>query len=130
MTTKRDWLTEAEIKRFVNGLIDDNRAPITLKFARINATADGDNLVVAGVAGKKLRVLGISFAITAAGTITIQDTQGTPAIFAQYPLATNGGLSYGGGLDAPMFETGSGFGIEINNPAGVDTLGMLNYVEL
>jgi hypothetical protein len=121
---------EVAVKRFVGDPLDDAGAAVAHKFARINATADGDNLIVAGVGGKKLRVLGMSFALTAAGTITIQDTTGTPVIFGQYPLAANGGLSYHGGIDAPMFETAVGAGIEINNPAGIDTLGMLDYVEL
>lgn len=100
------------------------------KFARVNATADGDNLIVAAVATKRLRVISYALVVSAAGTITIQDTAGAPVIFAQFPLAANGGISYAGGLDAPAFESGPGLGIEINNPVGVDTLGHITYVEV
>lgn len=100
------------------------------KFTRVNATADGDNLVIAAVVGKRLRVISYALAVSAAGTIAIQDTAGAPVIFAQFPLAANGGISYAGGLDAPAFETSPGLGIEINNPIGVDTLGHITYLEI
>lgn len=100
------------------------------KFTRVNATADGDNVIAAGVAGKRLRVISYALVVSLAGTISLQDTAGTPVIFAQFPLAANGGISYAGGLDAPAFETSPGLGIEINNPVGVDTLGHITYLEI
>lgn len=110
--------------------VDGAGTAVTIKFARVNATADGDNTIIAAVGGKKIRVLGYALTVTAAGTITLQDTQATPVIAAQFSLAAQGGVAYAGGLDAPAFETASGFGLEINNPAGVDTLGHITYLEL
>lgn len=101
-----------------------------IKFARVNATADGVNVVVAPVAAKKIRVLGYALVVNAAGTITLQDSQGTPAISGSFPLAVNGGVSYAGSREAPAFETGVGFGFDISNAAGVDTLGHICYVEV
>jgi hypothetical protein len=114
----------------VKGLLHQVAGDADFKFVQINATQDNDNTIVAGVAGKKLRVISYALVVSAAGTITIQDTQTTPAVFAQFPLAANGGVSYAGGLQAPAFETAAGKGIEINNPVGVDTLGHLTYIEV
>lgn len=100
------------------------------KFVRVNAVADGDNVVIAAVAGKRIRVISYVLMATAAGTISIQDTAGTPVVLAQFPLAANSGVSYAGGLEAPAFETGPGLGVEINNPVGVDTLGHIAYLEV
>lgn len=101
-----------------------------VKFQRVNATADGDNVIIAAVAGKKIRVLSYVVTVTVAGTMTMQDTQATPAIHAQFSLAAQGGASYPGNQSNPAFETAAGFGVEINNPAGVDTLGHMTYQEV
>ena len=104
--------------------------PSDVKYVRVNATSDGDNTVVAAVAGKSIRVLGYVLTATAAGLITLQDTAGTPVVHAQLSLATNGTASYAGGLQAPAFETASGTGVEISNPSSVDTVGHLTYIEI
>lgn len=101
-----------------------------LKFVRVAATADGDNEIVAAVAGKKIRVLAYSLGVTAAGTMKLQDTAGSPAVHAEFPLAANGRAEYAGGTRAPAFETAAGVGLEVSNPTGVDTLGHLTYIEV
>ena len=101
---------------------------LTVKHARINATADGNNTVIAAVAAHKLLVLGFAFTVTAAGTVTFQD--GVPTVYASFPLAANGGISYAGSLEAPAFEVATGQPLVVNNPATVDTLGFVTYVEL
>lgn len=103
---------------------------LTFKFVRVNATADGDNTVVAAVSGKKLRVIGYAISATAAGVATFQDTAGTPVVFASFPLAANGGVVYDGGPECPAFETASGAGIEINCATGQDITGHMTYLEL
>ena len=121
---------EVAARRTAADPVDASGAPVAIKFARINATADGANTVVAAVTGKKIRVLGYALSVTAAGTIAIQDTAGVPAVLAQFALAANGGVSYAGGLDAPAFETAVGQGLQVNVPAGVDALGHLVYLEI
>ena len=101
---------------------------LDIKHARINATADGVNVVIAAVAATQLLILGYAFSVTVAGTVSLQDSQGTPVVHATFPLAVNGGISYPGGDDSPAFEIAAGFGFNINNPAGVDTLGHVTYV--
>lgn len=104
--------------------------PSDVKYARVNASADGDNVVIAAVAGKALRVLGYLLTASAAGTVTVQDTAGSPVVFASFAMAANGSLSYEGGLAAPAFETAVGVGLELSNGAGVDTLGHITYLEI
>lgn len=101
-----------------------------VKYVRVNATSDGDNTVVAAVASKKIRVLGYNLTVTGAGTVLMQDTAGTPVVHASFIMPANGVISYAGGPLAPAFETAAGAGLEISNPAGVDTLGHLTYVEV
>jgi hypothetical protein len=108
-----------------DGLVGDG----TIKYVRVNATADGDNTVITAVTGKKIRVLGYVLVANAAGAVTLQDSTGTPVIFAVFDLAANGGVSYAGGIDCPAFETDVGKGVEVSNGAGVDTKGHITYVE-
>lgn len=103
---------------------------VTVKYAVVNAAADGDNTVIAAVASKKIRVLGYHLSVTAAGLIVLQDTAGTPVVHARHSLAANGTASYAGGHDAPAFETAAGEGVEISNPASVDTHGHITYIEV
>lgn len=97
-------------------------------FARINADADGDNTVVAAVTGKRIRVLGYAFLVSAAGMITFKS--GAATALAEFTAAANGGASYGGGGDAPAFQTAVGEALVVNNPAAVDTNGHLVYQEV
>ena len=101
---------------------------LDIKHARINATLDGNNTIIAALANTQLFILGYAFAVTLAGTVTLQDSQGAPVVHASFPLATNGGISYAGEGGAPAFEIAEAFGFVINNPAGVDTLGHVTYV--
>lgn len=104
-------------------------APV-IKYARVNATADGDNVVIAAVVGANIRVIGYVLTVTAAGIIKLQDTAATPVIHGELSLAANGVAPYAGGLSCPAFETASGLGVEINVPVGVDCLGLMAYLEV
>jgi hypothetical protein len=96
---------------------------------RVNATSDGDNEIVAAKSGVKIQVISYALVVDVAGTVSLQDTAGTPTIHAQFPLAANGGVSYAGDTLSPAFTTDVGTGVEINNPAGTNTFGHLTYVE-
>lgn len=105
--------------------------PGEIKHTSVNATADGDNAVIAAVAGKKIRVLGYTLTgAGVAGTATLQDTAGTPVVHGKLSLSTSGGVSYAGGLEAPAFETAAGTGVEVSNSTGLDTLGHMTYIEI
>jgi hypothetical protein len=101
-----------------------------VKHAIINATSDGDNAVVAAVAGKQILVIGFFVSATAAGLILLQDTAASPVVHARLSLGINGSASYAGGLHAPAFKTAAGTGLEVSNPASVDVHGFVTYIEV
>lgn len=110
-------------------IVTSGGSAVPIKFASVNATADGDNTVVAAVASKKLRVLGERLTSTGAGTIQWKSGGGT--VLDRFISTGNGsGWSYPGGVDAPAVETVSGEALLLNNPAGVDTVGRISYIEL
>lgn len=101
------------------------------KTVRLNATSDGDNTIVAGVTNKQIRVTGFFLVGAAAGTLTIQDSLGTPEVQFAFPIAAAGdGAIFAGSLDGPAFTLDQGVGLEINNSAGLDTTGFVTYVEI
>lgn len=111
-------------------IVNSSAVAVPIKFARINATLDGDNTVVAGVATKKLRVLGYAATATGAETITFKSA-GATVIGEVISSGNGGGDSYAGGVDAPAFETAAGEALVVNNPvAGIDTKGHLSYIEV
>ena len=112
-------------------IVDTSGVGLPIKYAAVAATADGDNLVVTGVSGKKLRVLGYVLTTTGAGLIKLQDGTATPNILANIRAGVDGGgASYAGGIDAPVGQTAVNVGIEVNCPAGVDVYGHLCYIEV
>lgn len=98
------------------------------KFVKVNATADGDNTVIAAVAGRQIRVVGYCISALAAGTITFQDDTASAVVIGALKIADAAIVSYAGSEDAPAFEGGNGKGIEINTSAGLDITGHLTYV--
>ena len=99
--------------------------PSEFKFTRVNATADGENTVIAAVTGKRIVVLGYALNVNAAGVITIKDGTST---FASFKFADGGGCSFAGSLDCPAFRLNEGKALVIENAAGVDSLGHITYV--
>lgn len=99
-----------------------------VQFARIDATADGDNTVVAAVAGQRIRVVGFAFTASAAGVIGFKS--GAATTLATFDLAAKGGVSYAGGPGAPAFQTAAGQALVVNNPAAVDSVGFVAYVTI
>jgi hypothetical protein len=98
-----------------------------LKYARVNATSDGDNTVISATAGKQITVIGYAIGVNAAGVITFQDTANTVA--ASFELTDGGGVSFAGSFECPAFELAANTGFEVSTAAGVDALGHVTYVE-
>lgn len=114
----------------VSGVVFSDGVASVVKYVSVNATADGDNTIIAGVGGKKIRVLAYVLAGTLAGTYVLQDTAGSPNIFGRIRVgADGGGASFAGSVFGPAFETIAGNGVEINCPAGGDMLGHMTYME-
>ncbi len=99
--------------------------PAEFKYARVNATADGENTVISAVTGKRIVVLGYALNLNAAGVITVKDGTST---FASFEFTDGGGCSYAGSVDCPAFKLNEGKALVIENAAGVDTLGHITYV--
>jgi hypothetical protein len=105
-------------------------AKYTLRFARINATADGDNTIVAAPSDttKSIYVIGYSINTNAAGVVGFQDSAASAVIFATWEFADGGGAAFAGNLDCPAFKVTTGLGLEVNVAAGVDALGHVTYI--
>lgn len=102
-----------------------------IKYASVDASADGVQTVVAAVASKRICVLGYALTnATTAGVATIQDNTGTPVVLAKLSFALNGSVNYAGSMNAPAFVTSTGKSLDINNAAGVDVKGHLAYIEV
>lgn len=92
----------------------------------INATADGNNTIIAALPGQKIRVLAFVLTnATTAGTVRFDDSAAT--VLARFNFGLAGGVSFTGADDRPAFEVGSGLGLVLVNGAGVDTLGFITY---
>lgn len=98
------------------------------KFARVNATADGDNVVLGAVTGKKLVILGYQLqAMTTAGVVTVKDS--ATGVKATFDLAVRQAVGYSGSTDCPAFETPVGEGLLIGTQTGQDVIGHITYRE-
>ena len=76
-----------------------------LQFAKISLSASGD--LVTAVSGRKIRVVGYMLICDAAMTAKFQSGASTDLTGA-VSIGANLGISYGGGVYAPAFETASG----------------------
>lgn len=102
---------------------------------RVNATADATQTVIAAVPTDSYIVV-IGYAVTVVsgatfGTSTLQDTAGSPAVFAAFATsAANQSVPvvYAGTEDAPAFELAKGVGLVVNNAPAVDMTGHLTYI--
>lgn len=99
-----------------------------LKFAKIDATLDGANTVLAAVAGKKLRIINYVVTVTVAGVLEFEDGAGADLGFLS--LGANGGASFDGKLESPAFETAAGQSFVVRTIATQDAKGHLCYVEI
>lgn len=85
--------------------------------------AASTTVIVAAVADKKVRVLSMSIVATAAGTVRLENTDGTD-LSGPMSLAANGGLAPVG---VPVLVTGEGLGLQIVSSAAI--AGFVTYVQ-
>ena len=103
--------------------------PVTTKFTQINASASGDNTIIAAVTSKKLRVLSLS--LMAAGTVNARWASGTGTstpLSGLLPLVANSG--YSNNSPFGLFETAAGSLLNLNLSGAVAVTGHLSYVEI
>lgn len=81
--------------------------------------------LVTGVAGKKIRVLGMALFAGGASDVTLKDN--TTALHGKYGLAANGGLVDNGNRDCPVFVLTAGNDLKITSSAAVQVSGRVTY---
>lgn len=104
-------------------------APVTVKYAVIDAASSGDNTLVAAVTSKKIRVL--SLFLVAAGTVNVRFESGAggTALSGQMNLVANTGfaLNYN---PKGWFETASNTLLNLELSGAVSVDGSLSYIEV
>lgn len=101
-----------------------------IKYANVAATSDGDNALIAAVANKRLRIVRLVLEITGAGNAVFRNSDDTGTFLTLTGVIAPSFLVVNGSIEAPVFETGLGLGLEVNNAAGVDVVGGLAYYEV
>lgn len=98
-----------------------------LKYVAVAATADGDNTIIAAVAGKKLRIVQAFLTSTTTGLVGFKNGAGS-TVFSIHSLAGSG---------QPMFpnvgwvmETSVNTAFILNTTAGQDVHGFVVYAEV
>lgn len=110
-----------------DALINRDSEVAEVKFASISEATAANNELVAAVAGKKIRVIGLNFVCTGANTITFKSA--TDAISGAMGFDANSGL---GGLYAPtgLMETAVGEALNMTQSAATQVSGFLSYIEV
>ena len=99
------------------------------KFAEISITGAGDATVVAGVVGKKIRVVGITFSCTAATGITFKSGS-SALLLGPMPFDANGGMDSYRGSNGIFCETASGEALVMTLSGTAAVHGSLMYQEV
>lgn len=105
----------------------DGSTSLTTKFAVVNATASGDNEIVALVASKKIRVLA-AVLIATANVDAIWQSSTAGNISGTIPLGKRGG--YAISSDYGLFETTAGEALQLNLSSATSVQGFVSYVEV
>lgn len=118
----------AVISQLATGVVYDGSTGLTPKFAAISASAAGENLVVAAVAGKKIRVLKYTIVTSGAVAAKFRTSSGADLTGAM-ALAANSGV---GGAFCPvgLLETAVGDALTLNLSTGAGIAGHLTYIEV
>lgn len=101
---------------------------LTPKFAIISAASSGDNIIVAAVTSKKIRVL--NYTLVSAGTVNAYWKSATAgALSGAIPLVANSGASP---AYSPVghFETTAGEALDLNLSGAIGVYGHLTYIEV
>lgn len=102
-----------------------NRA---IRYAAVSASASGNNTVVAGVSGKRIRVLSCFLVAAGAVTAKFQSAAGGTDLTGAAALAANGGyvlpFNEGG-----WFHTEAGELLNLSLGGAVSVAGSVSYIE-
>jgi hypothetical protein len=98
-----------------------------IKFAPISASTSGDNVIVAAVTGKKIKV--ISVVLVASGVVSVTWKSATTNLSGAMPLVANSGFSLPTSPNINYFETAVGEVLNLNLSSAVLVAGHLGYYE-
>ncbi len=103
--------------------------PNNLSQARINITASGDSTLIAGAAGKQVRVYRMKLTVASASNILIKDGS-TTVLDGPLTFAANGAmvLDFTNINMPPWYITSTGNDLVINNSSGVQLGGNVDYL--
>lgn len=110
-----------------NGLVIGTES-LPFKWAPINATASGDNTIIAAVTGRKIRVIAISFNAALAVGISFKSNPGNTKI-EQMLVAANGNFA-ANHFPGWFMETNVGEAFIMNNSLAINVRGSCAYVEI
>ena len=121
-------LIGAVIAQIATGVLYSGTTALTPLFALISSSAAGDNVLVAPLAGKKVRVLKYTIVASASTAAKFRSSLGTD-LTGPMTLGANSGI---GGAFCPigLFESLVGEGLVLNLSVGVAVSGHLTYVEV
>jgi hypothetical protein len=95
---------------------------------RINAAADGDNTLIAAVAGQKIVVISLVATGQTTAGVALLRSGAAGTIHCDLSLGTSGGITVAGTERVPLFVCDAGAALVCNNSAGLDVRGMVTFL--
>ena len=101
----------------------------TVKFASVSVSSSGDNTVIAGVTGLKIKLL--SVVLIANGTVNVKWRSNTTDLSGPMPLIANSGfvLPASSAAQGNYLQTATGQSLNLNLSAAVAVSGHISYYE-
>ena len=97
-----------------------------VRFAKVDVNSLGDNTIIAAVAGKKLRLLGV--VLVAAGIVTVKIKSDSTDLTGPMDMAANGTLESHTAWG--LLETSAGEALVLNLSSAAEVAGCLQYQEI
>lgn len=101
---------------------------VTLSSANVNASANGNNTIVAGVAGQTVRVFKVALVFSVGGTAIFQDGAST-ALTGSFVMYAGGSIVLDMDVTNPWFVTSSGNAFVLNLAGGATVGGVVYYTQ-
>jgi hypothetical protein len=102
-----------------------------IKQIKVDTASAGDNLIVAGIAGRRIRLIAQSLSFAADQTISWKSDTGGGAIelISARTFKAGGGIDGNWGPHGYYCRTAVGKGLNIYLSSAVQTSGTINYIE-
>lgn len=102
---------------------------IQVKYAKIDAASNGDNTLVAAVAGKRIRVLSLFYLASGGVNVRFESGAGGTALTGQMEHSGQTGVVLPHNEDG-WFETEEGDLLNVELSTGVSIDGAMSYIEV